>query len=280
MQLIANTQQAEAWNGHEGKHWADNADAFDRLNSGFNDDLLRAAAIGTHDRVLDIGCGTGQITRLAAKLATSGETTGIDIAAPMVERARAATAEEGITNAHFQQGDAQVHTFPRRHYDAVVSRGGVMFFADPVTAFSNIGSALRPGGRLAFIVPQQPSPDGESTQVFAPVNTLMKQPSPAQRGMMSLSDPARAQTILAAAGFSEAHATSIEGPIVWGRNIDEAVDFYFSLGPVRFNLEGLPDTVVQQARNQVRASLLPYTYPEGIRLRGAVWLVTATSTAS
>ncbi len=275
MQLIANTQQSEAWNGHEGAHWAEHADSFDLLNSGFNDALLEAAAIGTHDRALDIGCGTGQITRLAAGRAASGQAVGIDISTPMVERARAATAAEGIANAEFEQGDAQVHSFPVGHYDRAVSRGGVMFFADPVAAFANIGRALRPGGRLAFISPQPPSPDGDSARVFAPVNALLKQPSPAQRGMMSLSDPARVQEVLTAAGFTEVAVEPVQGPVHWGRTADEAVDFYFAMGPVRFNLEEVPQGIVQEARDRVRAALLPYESPEGVLLRGAVWLVTA-----
>jgi ubiquinone/menaquinone biosynthesis C-methylase UbiE len=276
MQPIANTQQAEAWNGHEGVHWADHADSFDTLNAGFNDALFDAAAISTHDRVLDIGCGTGQITRLAAGHATSGQVAGIDISAPMVERARAIAAEEGIANAVFEQGDAQVHAFPSDHYHVAVSRGGVMFFADSVAAFTNIGRALRPGGRLAFITPQMASPDADSTKVFAPVNALIKQPSPAQRGMMSLSDPARIQEVLTAAGFSDVKALPVEGPVDWGRTADEAVDFYFAMGPVRFNLDGVSEEIVREARERVRASLLAYETPEGVRLRGSVRLVTAT----
>ncbi|MGH3310353.1 MAG: class I SAM-dependent methyltransferase, partial [Streptomyces sp.] len=69
MKLIANTQQAEAWNGDEGAHWVNNPDRYDALSGGFNEALLEAAAIGKHDHVLDIGCGTGQITRLAARQA-------------------------------------------------------------------------------------------------------------------------------------------------------------------------------------------------------------------
>ncbi|WP_030544316.1 class I SAM-dependent methyltransferase [Streptomyces albus] len=276
MRRIANTQQAEAWNGPEGVHWADNADSFDMLNSGFNDALFEAAAIGAHDRVLDVGCGTGQTTRLAARRAASGQAVGLDISAPMVERARAVTAAEGIANAVFEQGDAQVHPFPSGHYDVAVSRGGVMFFTDHTVAFTNIGRALRPGGRLAFICPQMPSPDGDSARVFAPVNALLAQPSPAQRGMMSLSDPARVREVLTAAGFAGVTVTSVEGPVNWGRNADEAVDFYFTMGPVRHNLEKKPEETVREARDRVRAALRPYETPDGVRLRGAVWLAAAT----
>ncbi|MEU9114131.1 class I SAM-dependent methyltransferase [Streptomyces sp. NPDC048483] len=275
MPSIANTRHAQAWNGHEGAHWADNPDRYDTLNGGFNDALLAAAAIGERDRVLDIGCGTGQTTRLAARRAPLGQAVGIDISAPMLERARATAAEEGMANVAFEQGDAQVHPFPSGGYHVAVSRGGVMFFADHIAAFTHIHRALLPGGRLAFICPQLPADDGDSAQVFGPVNALIREPSPASRGMMSLSDPARIHEVLGAAGYAEVTVASVEGPVNWGRDADEAVDFFFAMGPVRCNLDGVPEETVRKAREQLTAALRPYETSDGVCTRGAVWLATA-----
>src|SRR3569833_290281 len=146
---IVNTAQAEAWNGYEGGHWAAHQSRYDAVNSGFNAPLLAAAAIGEHDRVLDVGCGNGQLTRLAARRARFGHATGLDLSAPMLERARATAAEEGVANVTFARGDAQVHPFPAGAFDVAVSRFGAMFFADPVAAFANVGRAERAGGRAA-----------------------------------------------------------------------------------------------------------------------------------
>src|SRR5688572_29424056 len=136
MVQIVNTEQAEAWNGYEGQHWADNHDRYESMNSGFNDRLLGAARIGERDRVLDIGCGNGLTTRLAARLAARwarlGEAVGVDLSVPMLTRARAIAAEEGVENVRFEQGDVQVYPFSEAGFDAAISRFAVMFFADPV----------------------------------------------------------------------------------------------------------------------------------------------------
>jgi SAM-dependent methyltransferase len=277
MQSIANTQQAEAWNGHEGVHWAENADRYDAMAAGINDPLFAAAGIGERDRVLDIGCGAGRPTRLAARRASRGEVTGIDISAPMLARARATAAEEGLTNVTFVQGDAQVHPFPAASYDLAISRGGLMFFGDHVAAFTNIRQALRPGGRLVFAGPQ---PGGSSSsdhaRAFAALGPLMRGPSPAARGMGSLTDPARIEEILTAAGFADVSIAPVEVPVVWGRDADDAVAFYFATGPVRHNLAEVVPATVERVRDEVRSALREYETPEGVRLRGGIWLVTAT----
>ena len=81
---------------------------------------------------------------MADAKACRGHVVGVDISAPMLERARADTAEQGIANVRFEQGDAQVHPFPDGGFDVAISRGGVMFFADLVAAFANIRRGLRP----------------------------------------------------------------------------------------------------------------------------------------
>ncbi|HEY2668927.1 MAG TPA: methyltransferase domain-containing protein [Rugosimonospora sp.] len=276
MQSIVNTQQAEAWNGPEGVHWAQNADRYDAMAAGINDPLLAAAGIGERDRVLDVGCGTGGPTRLAARQASGGDVTGIDISAPMLDRARAAAAEEGLTNVSFVQGDAEVYPFPADHYDLAISRGGVMFFGDHVAAFNNIWQALRPGGRLVFAGPQPGGTSSDHTRAFAPLGPLMRGPSPAARGMGSLTDPARIQEILTVAGFADVSVTPVEVPVVWGRDAGDAVDFYFATGPVRHNLADVDAATVQRVRDEVRSALREYETPDGVNLAGGIWLVTAT----
>jgi SAM-dependent methyltransferase len=117
-----------------------------------NAHLRTAANIQPHDRVLDVGCGTGQTTREAARAAVYGSALGVDLSAPMLERARRLSDDAGLRNVTYVQADAQTHPFPPAHFDLCISRFGTMFFTDPVAAFTNIGRALRPGARLVQLV--------------------------------------------------------------------------------------------------------------------------------
>ena len=110
--------------------------------------LFEAVDIDPDARVLDIGCGTGQTTRAAARAASGGDALGVDISAPMLERARRLTNLEGLANARFECGDAQVHPLPAERFTIGLSRFGTMFFADPSAAFANIARALRPDARF------------------------------------------------------------------------------------------------------------------------------------
>src|SRR5215470_2686546 len=139
----ANAEQARAWDGDEGAYWAGNAGRFDRAVAAYHERFLAAA---------DIGCGTGQTTRDAARAAADGVALGVDLSGQMIALARRLAAGQGIANARFEQADAQIHPFPGHWFDAAISRTGTMFFADPAAAFANIARALRPGGGLAMLV--------------------------------------------------------------------------------------------------------------------------------
>src|SRR5207245_3799932 len=75
---------------------------------------------------------------------------GVDISDPMLAGARKRIADSGRRNISLLQADAQVHSFDPDRFDLIASRFGVMFFVDPVAAFSNLLPAARPGGRLCF----------------------------------------------------------------------------------------------------------------------------------
>lgn len=129
----------------------------------YNTHLRTVARVDVHDRVLDIGCGAGQITREAARIAGQGSVFGIDVSAQMLEIARQRSTAERLRNVTFETGDAQSHVFLPANFDLCISRFGVMFFANPATAFANIGRSMRPGARLTVCYPA----DGCISTAFA-----------------------------------------------------------------------------------------------------------------
>ncbi|MDP4509078.1 class I SAM-dependent methyltransferase [Nonomuraea turcica] len=191
--------------------------------------------------------------------------------------ARKATAiAEGITNLRFEQGDAQVHPCPEGGFDVAISRGGIMFFADPVAAFANIGRALRPSGRLAFVCLREMARNEWFT---VPMTALLgHQPKPSATapyapGMFSLADPGRINDVLTHAGFQNVRTVPIDTSMVYGT---DAAAFILSSGPVRFYLRTADRFTVDQARERLSAALRPYHEPDTVRMRGAWWVVTAT----
>jgi ubiquinone/menaquinone biosynthesis C-methylase UbiE len=84
-----------------------------------NEVLRRAVGVQPHDHVVDVGCGTGQTTRQAARTARAGSALGGDVSAPAIERARELARAEGLRNVTFERADAQVHRFPQDRFELV-----------------------------------------------------------------------------------------------------------------------------------------------------------------
>ncbi|MPY35364.1 methyltransferase domain-containing protein [Streptomyces adustus] len=283
MYELVNTAQSQAWNGDEGRHWSDHHDRWNAVNEGFNEPLLTAAGIGPGDRVLDVGCGAGQTTRLAARTAAPGSVLGLDLSGPMLDRARLLAAREGLGNIGFEQGDAQVHPLPEAAFDAALSRFGVMFFADPAAAFGNIARALRPGGRLAFVCMADPA-RSEWAQVYGAVNAALSSAPQASAvftgpGMFSLADPAAVHEVLGQAGFDDVRTEAVAALGLFGRDADDAAEHLLGSGPGRHLVEQLDATGdgdgAERVRAALRAALAPYEQATGVRMRTGAWLVTA-----
>ena len=138
--------QDQYWNGPEASHWLVHEHRYERMGAPFTRLVLDAAAVARADRVLDIGCGTGSTTCTAARAADDGQALGVDIARPLLQRAKQRARHDGLTNVRFEHGDAQTHRLAPSGFDVAISRFGVMFFSDPTAAFANIARGLRPGG--------------------------------------------------------------------------------------------------------------------------------------
>ena len=124
-------------------------ESFGRCTSLAIEPLLDAARVISGIRVLDVACGPGY--GAAAALLRGAKAAGLDFSGPMVVRAKALHP-----GAEFREGDAAELPWPDASFDAVISNFGVQHFPDCDRALAEMLRVLRPGGRLAFTVWDEP----------------------------------------------------------------------------------------------------------------------------
>lgn len=270
-----NSEQRRAWDGPEGDTWTDNEDVYNEAVGRHTRRLLDGAALAAGERILDVGCGCGETTRLAGR--NTGAALGIDLSSRMIARARERAAAEGLANVRFEQGDAQVHPFEPDAHDVAISRCGTMFFDDPVAAFANIATAIEPGGRLAMLCWRELRRNEWVTEVRRTLaaGRDLPEPPPGVPSPFALADPDRARTILTAAGFDAVEFEAVDEPMYLGADASAAFDRMRRLGVVRGLLEDLDETTRAAALAALRASVHEHETPDGVLLGSSAWLVRA-----
>jgi SAM-dependent methyltransferase len=277
---IANVDQAAAWDGHEGVRWAETEEHLSRALRRHADRLIPAAAIGSADRVLDIGCGCGESTRRAAGLAVTGSALGVDLSHQMLERARQRAREESLMNVHFEQADAQVYEFEPECYDVALSQFGGMFFVDPVAAYTNIARGLCPGARIALLVWQEVEKNGWMRTLLETLSAGRNLPAPpiGTPGPFGLADPETVRRILGDAGYADVEFEDVREPYWFGSNLDDAFDFASNLPIAKGALRDLDHPTKSHALDELASALAGCETNEGVLLESASWIITARRT--
>jgi SAM-dependent methyltransferase len=243
-----------------------------------NEILRRACGVQPRDQVLDIGCGTGQTTRDAARAAKAGGALGVDTSTPAIERARQLAGAEGLHNVTFECADAQLHRFPPGRFDLAISRFGTMFFDDPVAAFTNIGLALRPTGRLVMMVWQARERNEWDVVIH---HCLQGQEVPAAAvaahgpDPFSLADPPTVEAILKAAGFTDVTFTDVREPVYYGPNVAAALDWVRGFTCTNDVLKPLEPAAAARALERLRQALTEHMSDDGVWFNSRAWIVTA-----
>lgn len=271
---IANVEMAEAWNGAEGDDWARDWERYDAAAASYHRRLLDAAAVQPGERVLDVGCGNGQVARDLAAL--GAKAVGIDLSRQMLDRAR----ELAAGSAEFVEGDAQVHPFVDGQFDVVLSRFGAMFFADRAAAFRNLARATAPGGRIVLVAWATLQENEWLQEVRGSLALGRDLPAPpaGAPSPFGLADVDAATAVLRAAGYGDATATLLTEDFVAGKDADDAYAFLGSSGVVRGLLDGLSPELQEQGRKNLRASLEAHDTGHGVVYGSAAWLFTGTRT--
>jgi ubiquinone/menaquinone biosynthesis C-methylase UbiE len=275
-----NADQIAYWNGPGGQHWTDRQQTQDILLAPVSDILIDRAKAKAGERIVDVGCGCGATTiAFAQRVGPAGHVFGIDVSAPMLARARQ-MAPAGIP-VDFVLADATVYPFVSGSFDLMVSRFGVMFFAEPALSFANMRRALRPSGRLTFVCWREPR---ENPWLMMPLQAVYKhvpklpQLGPEDPGPFAFASEQRVIRILSEAGFSgiEMEPCDLSLDVAVGRGLDAAVETALEIGPASRALEGQPPDVRAAAANSIREALAPFASGNSVPLAASIWIVTAS----
>jgi len=265
--------------------WIEHEHVFDAIFAPLTAAVLDAADLRPGHRVLDVGCGSGSL--LEAAVAAGASPVGVDISAPMVEAARRRVPAAQVLVADAQTTDLGAQA-PGAPFDRVVSRFGVMFFADPVEAFDRIRAASAPGAGLAFVCWRS---HAENPLFTLGTDVLTRrlppaEPAPATApGPSSLADPVRVRGVLGDAGWSDVVLDPLDVVLDHGFAGTDGVE------------ERLATILATTVGREARAALLPGLGADGwaalleevraelrgslvdgaVRLPAATWLVTARS---
>jgi SAM-dependent methyltransferase len=278
--LDANAAQRRYWNTVAGPRWVATPGFRERRNQESLALLLARLGLTGGESVLEIGCGTGAATvPLAAAVGEHGRVVAVDISEPMLGAARQRVGERRLHNVTLLLGDAQVFAFEPAAFDLATSRMGVMFFADPVAAFRNIGGALKPGRRLVFACW---APLAENRHWLISYDIALRHlgpptPQPAhQPSPLAFADPDYIRGILAAAGFAEVTVERAHPTIIGGSPEEEARQA-LTMGPTaRLIEEKKPDEVTRQTiAREIEAAFAAEARSGPIRLPATIFLVAA-----
>jgi ubiquinone/menaquinone biosynthesis C-methylase UbiE len=271
-----NKAQKEFWNGAASAGWVAGQESLDRSLSGVTEQLFGAAEVSDGEKVLDIGCGTGETSLLAAaKVGESGAVLGVDISAPMLDHAKLRAKDQGLSNVSFSVGDAQVDDLGG-DIDLMLSRFGVMFFEDPAAAFSNIRKHMASRGRLCFACWQSPALNDWVSLPVGIARRYVKDEEPRDPlapGPFAFADDRRIKNILGEAGWSDVKCTPVDFAMPWGNSPENAANGLLERGPIKPLIADLPQETIDKILVEIAEALPPGD--DGISLKGAIWLVTA-----
>jgi len=273
--MTANEDQIKFWNEKAGQNWTILQARMDANMAAIGDAVLAFAQAKPGIAVLDVGCGTG-FTSLA--LARAGaKVTGVDISKPMLGLARERAAKAGL-DISFVEADASIYSFAPE-FDLIFSRFGVMFFDAPVAAFANMRTALKPGGRMAFICWRTPPENPwASAPLLAAKPFLPEQPppDPLAPGPFAFADAKRVEDILSRGGFSDIRIEKLDTVMTLGDDLGLAASQMLQIGPLSRAVGDVDDATRAAIARAVHGALAKFVRPDGeIAPAAACWLVAA-----
>lgn len=270
------------WRGNVGAKWAEEWRRTDRSFAGLTDRLLSVARAEPIELVLDIGCGAGELSLALARSHSDAKLVGIDISEDLIEAARARGAN--TPNARFEVVDAGTWNSDNFIPNLLLSRHGVMFFPEPVTAFANLRQNAAPSARLIFSCFRSVEENAWATGLNSMLPSGVVQPPQSMvPGPFAFADQRAVRAMLAEAGWSDIEFEAIDFAYIAGIGPDavaDATSYFLKIGPAARAAAEMGS--VERAAFVQRLETFLESHLDGglIALLAGAWIVTARAPAA
>lgn len=270
---------ASEWTGRVGTAWAEEWQRTDRSFGALTDRLLDQAALGVFTRVLDIGCGAGEVSLRLAERNPRARVLGVDISPELLDVARRRGAK--VANVRFSEADAAMwKAGPGEHPDLLISRHGVMFFADPTAGFAHLRNEARAAARLRFSCFRAHADNLWAALLASVLPSPQPASDPHAPGPFAFADPERVEKILDAAGWGKVAFEPVDYAMIAGEGpdaVEEAMAYFQRIGPAARALTELPPSKRESASERLRSVLARHCSEDRVSLPAAAWIVTANA---
>lgn len=270
------------WRGRVGEAWAEEWRRTDRtlapVQGALLETLLPLLPMG--GALLDVGCGAGSICLAIAEARSDARVTGIDLSEALIAVAR----DRAGGRATFEVGDAALWTpGDGRRFDGLVSRHGVMFFDDPVAAFSHLRSLAAAGAPFVFSCFRARDENPWAAELLPIVQHFAPDAAaapPPDKGPFAFADPARIGAILAGAGFGRPEIAPFDFTFVAGEGDDPVADalaYFGRIGPFAALLRELDEARRTEAKAALAEIAARHRAGSEVRFPAAAWIVACPS---
>lgn len=265
------------WEGDTGATWAEEWERTDRSFGGLTERLLQRSREFSFGKVLDIGCGAGELSLALARGRPECRVVGVDISAQLVAAARQRGGH--LPNVDFVVGDAATW-MPGAEFvpDLLVSRHGVMFFDEPVAAFRHLREVSAPRAGFMFSCFRGP----EVNEIFTGIGKLLPPrvtpPDPRAVAPMAFADPEHVRGLLTSAGWSGVEFESFDFAAVVGIGpdpLEDAVGYFLSIGPAAESIATAPAAERLAFEDRLHEFLAKRLQGGIVALGAGAWIVTA-----
>ena len=266
-----------AWQGETGTAWAKHYARTDRSFLGLTDKLLGRASARRLAKVLDIGCGAGELSMALGRGHPHAKVVGVDVSDELIEVAK--RRGRNLSNVDFETADAAEWDRAGFAPDLLVSRHGVMFFGQPVAAFSHLAEIASADARLVFSCFRSVSENPWAGKVasFLPADAA-EEPVPGAPGPFAFADTVHVESILSEAGWREINFEPVDFAYVTGTGenpVEDAMAHFKVIGPAARPLATLEGGQRARFETRLRDYLSGHSHSGIVALPAAAWIVTA-----